>query len=105
MNRKVNAGVKWFEYGRTQGIKHVFEDKLVFSLVITNRINFYEADARSIPYAGAYIRIKPNSSMTLKNAKEILQTEKFLAYVKSKGTPTTTTSYRLGVKDIENYKF
>ena len=105
LNRKVNPGVKWFEYGRTQGIQHVFEDKLVFSLVITNSINLYDADSRSIPYAGAYIRVKPNSGMTLEKAREILQTKEFLSYVKSKGTPTTTTSYRLSVKDIEEYKF
>ena len=97
--------MEWFEYGRTQGIQHIFEDKLVLSLVITNKVNLYEADSRTVPYAGAYIRMQPNSEFTLKDAAEILQTERFISYVRSKGTPTTTISFRLSVRDIEDYLF
>ena len=97
--------MEWFEYGRTQGIQHIFEDKLVLSLVITNKVNLYEADSRIVPYAGAYIRMQPNSEFTLKDAAEILQTERFISYVRSKGTPTTTISFRLSVRDIEDYLF
>lgn len=103
--RNAGKGVEWFEYGRTQGIQHIFEDKLVLSLVITNKVNLYEADSRTVPYAGAYIRMQPNSEFTLKDAAEILQTERFISYVRSKGTPTTTISFRLSVRDIEDYLF
>lgn len=105
LNRKSSEGVKWYEYGRVQAINNIFEDKLIMSVVITNSVNVYCVGNKSIPYAGIFIKAIKSEEMTLDEAKVILQSDSFLNYVKKHGTPTTTSSYRISVKDIDNYYF
>lgn len=105
LKRKSSEGVQWFEYGRVQAINNIFVDKLISSVVITNNVQVYNVGCGSVPYAGIYIRSLQNDKLGLDDAKEILQSKMFYEYIKRCGTPTTTSSYRISVKDIENYYF
>ena len=104
-NRKTDKNAKWFEYGRSQAIHGVLGKKLIIPMVITNNVVVYEAEANSVPYAGYYIKQNDQKTMTLTEAKRILESHKFYNYVREHGTPTTVTSYRISVKDISNYMF
>lgn len=105
LKRRLSKNVKWFEYGRSQAINDVVGPKLILSMVITNKVSVYGVSDHAIPYAGAYIKSFPDNGMSLKEAKEILESDDFFAYVKNCGTPTTTSSYRVSVKDIGDYCF
>lgn len=102
--RKADENAKWFEYGRSQALEEVWNRKLVFPMVITKATQTYMADKIAIPYAGYFITAKSNY-MSLKIAKELLESEQFYRYVKDVGTPTTITSYRVSVHDISEYMF
>jgi adenine-specific DNA-methyltransferase len=101
--RKINCGVRWFEYGRTQALKEVQGEKLIIPMVITSKVTAFLAEDSSIPYAGYFI--KPKSECSLQFAKQLLEGHRFYEYVKEKGTPTTKTSYRISVKEIEDFTF
>jgi hypothetical protein len=101
--RKINAGVQWFEYGRTQALNEVFGEKLIIPMVITSKVTAYLAEENSIPYAGYFI--KPKAEYSLQFAKQLLESPRFYEYVKEKGTPTTKTSYRISVKEIADFTF
>lgn len=101
--RKINTGVQWFEYGRTQALKEVFGEKLIIPMVITSKVTAYLAEADSIPFAGYFIR--SIAEYSLQFAKQLLESPRFYEYVKEKGTPTTKTSYRISVKEIEDFTF
>lgn len=105
LDRKFSKGVQWFEYGRVQAINNIFVDKLIMSVVITKKVNVYQVGSEAIPYAGIYIKALKDDEVGLDKAKEILQSNLFYDYIKKCGTPTTTSSYRISVKDIENYYF
>lgn len=105
LKRNFSKGVKWFEYGRVQAINNIFVDKLVMAGVVTNNVNVYSVGVNSIPYAGIFISVLSGGILDLSIAKEILQSKLFYEYIKRCGTPTTTSSYRISVKDIENYYF
>ena len=105
LKRKSSEGVQWFEYGRVQAINSIFVEKLIMSVVITNNVNVYNAGIDTIPYAGVFIRTLDEYKSGLNEAKEILQSKSFYEYSKKCGTPTTTSSYRISVTDIENYYF
>lgn len=102
--RKSSENVKWYEYGRTQALNQVFCDKLVMSQVVTQKVNIYLCKTMDIPYAGYFIKTKDDTH-TLEEAKAILESRKFLDYVKSHGTPTTSVSYRISVKEILDYMY
>lgn len=105
MARKINSGVKWYEYGRTQAIGDVDGNKLIIPMVITSKVIAYKAGSMDIPYAGYFIKSKGNGCYNLEMAKKILESPNFYDYVKKYGTPTTASSYRISVKEIENYTF
>ena len=105
MERKSSKGVQWFEYGRVQAINSIFTNKLIMPVVITNNVYVYEVGTESVPYAGVYIRTREKSRMGLDEAKKILLSNPFYKYIKKCGTPTTSSSYRISVKDIEDYHF
>lgn len=68
-------------------------------------VTAYEAKPDAIPYAGYFIKTRQNSQYDLQFAKKILESNQFYEYVKNVGTPTTTTSYRVSVKEIEDFTF
>ncbi len=94
---------KWFEYGRSQAIGHLNCEKLVLSTMVSGKIKIEYAGDEEIPYAGLYVVEK--GRISLDKAKEILEREDFLSYVKQYGVPTAENSYRISKKIIENYTF
>lgn len=103
--RKKDINAKWFEYGRSQALNRVFGRKLIIPMVITNSVKTHLGNRKVIPYAGYFIKCRRGSELRLKDAKRILESEDFFNYVTRHGTPTTTSSYRISVNDIKEYKF
>lgn len=103
--RKKDKNAKWFEYGRSQALKRVFGKKLVMPMVITNCVKTHYGTSKAIPYAGYFIKCRRGSELKLSDAKKILESTEFFDYVTKHGTPTTTTSYRISVNDIKEYRF
>lgn len=103
--RKSDKNAQWFEYGRSQALKELWKDKLILPMVITRQARVYRGDENSVPYAGYFITQKKEAGYTLDDAVRILQSAEFYQYVKMVGTPTTETSYRISVNDIEQYRF
>lgn len=101
--RTSDSSAKWFEYGRSQALRHLNKSKLVISTIVSGKVKIAIADENAIPYAGLYIVSK--STLPLIRAKEILEQQDFLSYVKQHGVPTTHNSYRISKKIIEEYPF
>ncbi|WP_423214619.1 Eco57I restriction-modification methylase domain-containing protein [Streptococcus equinus] len=102
--RKSSESVKWFEYGRTQALNQIFGKKLIMSQIVTQKVNLYMCEDMDIPYAGYFIKSKDDTH-SLEEAKSILESVRFFEYVKSHGTPTTSVSYRISVKEILDYTY
>ena len=102
-NRKSDNGIEWFEYGRSQALTHLNQPKLVLSTVVTKEVKVYEIVKECIPYSGIYI--VPKKDMPLIKAKEILESESFLKYVKEIGISANGSSLRITAVDINNYEF
>lgn len=101
--RAVDKSAKWFEYGRSQAITKITQEKLVMPSIISSAVNVTEEDADTIPCAGFFITAKEGH--TLAEAKKILESAEFYDYLKLIGIFTTGKSRRLTVKDIANYTF
>lgn len=104
-SRKSDKNAQWFEYGRSQALKELWREKLILPMVITRQVSVYRGDEYAVPYAGYFITQKEDSCYSLDDAVRILQSTEFYQYVKTIGTPTTETSYRVSVNDIKRYKF
>lgn len=104
--RDKDKNAKWFEYGRSQALSHLNQRKLLLSTVITNKVELYLLDSETIPYSGIYITTKNiNEKYSLEYAKTLLESERFMEYVRSLGISISGKSKRITCKDINNYCF
>lgn len=98
-NRKSDG--EWFEYGRSQGLKFMNQEKLMISSVITEKVNVYELDSQTIPYSGFYII--PIAEEDLDYARHILESEDFYNYLETRAINASGKSIRISVNDVKNY--
>lgn len=103
--RKSDKSTQWFEYGRTQALAHLDQEKLLLSTVVTNKVELYELDRETIPYSGIYITVKEDMDFTLRDARIILESDEFMEYVKRVGISVSGKSVRITCKDINNFEF
>ena len=102
-SRDSDKNAKWYEYGRSQALRHINRSKLLISTIITKTVKVYELDANVVPYSGIYIIPRENAS--LEDAKLILQTERFYNYLLTKGVKVSGDSIRISSKDVEEYRY
>jgi len=102
-NRDSDKTATWFEYGRSQAISHLNQCKLLLSTLVTGKLKIYELDEYTIPYSGIYIVAKSGNSLS--DAKRILESKDFLAYIKKVGINANGKSIRIAIQDINNYQF
>ena len=104
LKRDADPKAKWFEYGRSQALAHLNQNKLLLSTVVTNKVEIYELTADTIPYSGIYITVK-DEKYNLDDAMQILMSKEFMEYVMNLGISVSGKSKRITCKDINNYKF
>ena len=102
--RKADKNTKWFEYGRSQALQYMNQEKILLSTVITNSVEAYRIGETVIPYAGIYI-ITCDKKYDLNIAIKILESKDFLSYVNKIGINVNGKSIRITCKDINNYYF
>ena len=101
--RKSDANSFWFEYGRSQALAKINNEKLIISTIITDHIKIYDVSESAVPYSGLYILSKSNLSLDF--ARQLLESKEFMDYVKNIGIHITGSSIRITSKDIMNYQF
>lgn len=100
--RKKDKNASWFEYGRSQALNRLHEEKILISSIITNKVETYKLSEYVVPYAGFFITQK-RKDINLDKAQEILQSHKFYSYVQNIGVRVSGKSLRITSRDIENY--
>ena len=100
--RNKDFSAEWFEYGRSQALSHLNQEKLLISTVVTDNIKVYELTKEDIPYSGIYITSKNGTS--LEQAKQILNSKDFIDYVNDIGIQASGKSLRITPKDVNNFE-
>lgn len=101
--RDSDKNALWFEYGRSQALAHLNEEKLLMSTIITRKVRIYKLGKEVIPYSGLYII--PKGHMSLDTAVTLLESQHFYDYLLSKGVKESGLSIRISSKDVENFQF
>lgn len=104
LNRDADKTAKWYEYGRSQALNHINQEKLLISTVITNTVELYYLSKDTVPYSGIYITTK-DPEASLDEAASILKTPEFFRYIMNLGISINGKSKRITCKDINDYIF
>lgn len=102
--RDSDKSAKWFEYGRSQALRHLNQEKLLLSTVVTNSVEVYKLSKEEIPYSGIYITVCDDKS-DLNKALSILRSDSFLQYIINQGLNVNGKSKRITCDDINDYQF
>lgn len=102
-DRSTDKNAKWFEYGRSQALRHLNREKIVMSTIVSRNFQIYLAPTEAVPYAGLYIVAK--GDMPLAQAQNILEHDDFKRYAEQHGVVTAKDSYRISSKIVEAYFF
>lgn len=99
--RKSDKSAKWFEYGRSQALAYLNQEKILISSIITNEVKTHRLDENTIPYSGFYII--PLTDKSLEEAEKILKSKDFFSYLTVRGINANGKSLRFSVNDILSY--
>lgn len=102
--RDADKKAQWFEYGRSQALTHINENKLLLSTVITGKVHAYPLGSDEVPYSGLFITaIDRPDALSLTEAMAILASAEFLKYLGPRGINARGKSIRIVAKNIANY--
>ena len=104
--RDADKNSQWFEYGRSQALKHINCEKLLISTIVTGKVRTYKLEYDEVPYSGLYITVKDNAEgFSLDSAAELLSSSRFLEYIIPQGINAHGKSIRIVAKNILDYRW
>lgn len=102
--RKADKSARWFEYGRSQALANINQNKILLSTVITGKIRAYLLAADEVPYSGLFITAKDHPrALSLTDAMALLNSDDFLQYLVPRGISARGKSVRITADIIANY--
>lgn len=83
-SRDLDKGALWYEYGRSQGVQTMHNEKIVLSTLVNDSIDFYRVPKEVLMYSGLFI-IKNNPFTEWEMIEETLRSEEFYKYIRLTG--------------------
>ncbi len=102
-NRDIDKGALWYEYGRSQGIQTIHNEKIVLSTLINDRITFYKVPEDVLMYSGIFIT-KNNSFSDWEIIEDTLNSEEFFKYIRLTGKDFSGGYKSITSKQIKDFR-
>ncbi len=103
LTRDLDKGAKWYEFGRSQGVQTIHNEKIVCSTLMKDSINFYKLPDDVMVYSGLYI-IKRSPSIDWNIIENILSSVEFMRYIKITGKDFSGGYKSITSKQIKEFK-
>lgn len=102
-SRDLDKGALWYEYGRSQGIQTIHNEKIVLSTLVNGSIEFYKVPKDVLMYSGLFI-IKNNPFTEWKIIEETLKSEEFYKYIRLTGKDFSGGYKSITSKQIKEFR-
>lgn len=97
--RSIAGKTQWFEFGRTQGLIHMNEEKIAIPTTISfDQVKTYRLSKETYVYSGLYA-----TSDNLDLLEEQLHSDDFLNYIIENGKPMSGNYVQIGSTLLKNY--
>lgn len=101
--RDVDKGALWYEFGRSQGIQTMHNEKIVLSTLVNGKIEFYKVPKEVLMYSGLFI-IKNKPDANWKMIEDILSSEEFYQYIRLTGKDFSGGYKSITSKQIKEFR-
>lgn len=102
LKRDIDKNAVWYEYGRSQGVQSMDNEKIVVSTMVKDEVNFYRLPSDVFMYSGIFIVKKNNSDWDI--VEKVLKSEEFIKYIKITGKDLSGGYKSLTSKHIKEFK-
>lgn len=103
MARDLDKGAIWYEYGRSQGVQSMHNEKIVLSTLMNGKISFYRVPADVLMYSGIFIT-KKNPLTDWSLLENMLVSEEFYQFIRITGKDFSGGYKSITSKQIKNFK-
>ncbi len=102
LSRDLGKNTKWYEYGRSQAIQSVHNQKIVVNFLVNDNVNVEIVNSDVMVYAGIFILTK-SEDITLENIKDSLKGSQFLEYARLLGKDMRNDYKMINSKIIKDF--
>lgn len=101
--RDLDKGAVWYEFGRSQGVQTIHNEKIVLSTLVNGKIDFYRVPKDVLMYSGIFItKNKQYSDWNL--VEETLKSNDFYKYIRLTGKDFSGGYKSITSKQIKEFK-
>jgi adenine-specific DNA-methyltransferase len=101
--RDLDKGAVWYEYGRSQGVQSIHNEKIVLSTLVNDCIHYYKVPSDVLMYSGIFIT-KKETSTEWSVVENMLSSNEFYQFIRITGKDFSGGYKSISSKQIKNYK-
>lgn len=101
--RDLDKNSDWFVFGRSQGVQNAYEEKIVVSTLVKDKVHFFRLPKEISVYSGIFIT-KKNSDAEWEKISNILSSDAFYQYVRLTGKDFSGGYKSISTKQIKQFK-
>ena len=102
-SRDLDKGALWYEFGRSQGVQSIHNEKIVLSTLINGQIEYYKVPSDVLMYSGLFI-IKNKHYSDWKTIEDTLKSDEFYKYIRLTGKDFSGGYKLITSKQIKEFK-
>lgn len=102
-SRDMDKGALWYEFGRSQGIQTIHNEKIVLSTLVNGQIEYYKVPKDVLMYSGIFI-VKNKSFSQWETVEETLKSSEFYKYIRLTGKDFSGGYKSITSKQIKEFK-
>lgn len=104
LKRDIKGKTKWYEYGRSQGIQNMKQQKISVGNVFKDKIIINKINEETLIYSGIFITKKENCDISWEDLEIILKSKDFFNYCYENGKDMRGGYKTITANIIKNYK-
>ncbi len=102
-SRDLDKGATWYEFGRSQGVQSIHNEKIVLSTLVNGQIDYYKVPDDVLMYSGLFIiKNKPYSDWNI--IENTLKSDDFYKYIRLTGKDFSGGYKSITSKQIKEFK-
>ncbi len=102
-SRDLDKGAVWYEFGRSQGVQSIHNEKIVLSTLVNGQIDYYKVPEDVLMYSGLFI-IKNKHYSDWSVIENVLKSDDFYKYIRLTGKDFSGGYKSITSKQIKEFK-
>ncbi len=102
-SRDMDKGATWYEFGRSQGVQTIHNEKIVLSTLVNGQIDFHKVPNDVLMYSGLFI-IKNKQYSDWSVVENTLKSDEFYKYIRLTGKDFSGGYKSITSKQIKEFK-